>query len=133
MDDDEIEELIAALRSLLDANGFGWAREQAESVVDPRWHRRWLATALLNAAENVTVDLAEVELSMLDAFGYNDVRFERDDGAEPDGDFIAPDERRATMGGGERLRGTQRRGALQELAGMRHAFEMLRERLDGAD
>tara|TARA_R110002124_G_scaffold16882_7_gene71441 strand:- start:7886 stop:8287 length:402 start_codon:yes stop_codon:yes gene_type:complete len=133
MGDDEIEELIAAVSSLLDANGFGWAREQAEAGLDPRWHRRWLARALIDASESVTVDLAQAELDVLSTFGADDVHFKPDDGADPDGDAFVTSESTQVAKTIETLNGPERRETLQRLAGMRLEFQILREQLnDGA-
>lgn len=131
MDDEEIEQLIDKLRALLDEHGFGWAREQAEGALDPAWHRRRLARALIDAAEVVTVDLAEAEIAMLDRFGTDDIYFKPDDEAEPDGEVFVDDERTPTSVKIERLRGPQRRGILKNLASQRHVFQELRGQLDG--
>lgn len=132
MEDAEIEELIAELRSLLNTNGFGWAREEAESSVNPAWHPRWLARALLVAAESVTIDLADAELAMTQILG-TEVDFKLDDGAAPDGDeFVAHGSadfpHRSPV---DRLRGPQRRQTLENLTALRASFEELKERLDG--
>lgn len=131
MDDEEIEKIIGEFRTLLDEHGFGWAREQAEAALDQRWHRRRLARALIDVAETVTVDLAEAEIAMLDHFDVADIAFELDDGADPDGVVFVADERAAVSGKVDRLCGPQRREVLQDLAGRRYAFEMLRGQLDG--
>lgn len=131
MDDEEIEGLIAALRGMLDENGFSWARQQAEAALDPGWHRRWLARALLDAAENVTVDLAQVELAVLSGLGTDDVGLKPDDGADPDGDTFVPEERSEFTERIDIRRGPERRETLHRLAGMRDEFEMLRAQLNG--
>lgn len=132
MDDEEIEGLIAALQAMLDDNGFSWARQQAEAALDPGWHRRWFARALLDAAENVTVDLAQVELAVLSGLGTDDVNFKPDDGADPDGDTFLPEERSEFAERIDMLRGPERRETLQRLARMRDEFRMLRAQLNGA-
>lgn len=131
MEDEEVEELVSQLREMMDANGFAWAREEAEAVVEPHWQRRWLARALLDAAQSVTVDLAEAELSMFKTFDA-EVEFEPDDGAAPDGDVLAADseDARQAVDKPERLRGQQRRQAVEQLAGLRAHFDELRGRLD---
>lgn len=132
MEEGEVEELISQLREMMDANGFAWAREEAEAAVEPHWQRRWLARALLDAAQSVTVDLAEVELSMFDTFDA-EVEFERDDGAAPDGEVVAADleDARQATDQPERLRGQRRRETVETLAGLRRYFDELRGRLDG--
>lgn len=132
MEDEEVEELITELRALLDINGFGWAREEAESSVDSAWHPRRLARALVVAAEAVTIDLAEAELAMTRIFG-TEVDFKPDEGADPDGDALVADgpdgfPHRAPV---DRLRGTERRQMLENLAVLRASFEELKVRLDG--
>jgi hypothetical protein len=130
MDDDEIEQLIAELRILLNTNGFGWAREQAEAALDPSWHRRWLARALVDAAENVTVYLARMELTVRDSFETEDISFEPDNDPDPDGYIFGPDERSlASEEEVDRLRDPQRREALEELVGNRDVFKQLRDQL----
>jgi hypothetical protein len=132
MDDEEVEELISQLREMMDAKGFAWARDEAEAVVEPHWQRRWLARALLDAAQSVTVDLAEAELSMFKTFDA-EVEFEPDDGAAPDGDVLVADSEdvRQAVGQPERLRGQQRRHTVEQLAKLRGHFDELRGRLDG--
>ncbi len=132
MEDEEVEELISQLREMMDANGFAWARDEAEAVVEPHWQRRWLARALLQAAQSVTVDLAEAELSMFNTFEA-EVEFEPDDTAAPDGDVLATDvgDARQTVDQPKRLRGQQRRQMAEQLAGLRGYFGELRGRLDG--
>lgn len=132
MEEGEVEELISQLREMMDANGFAWAREEAEVAVEPHWQRRWLARALLDAAQSVTVDLAEAELSMFKTFDA-EVQFERDDGAVPDGEIVAADleDARQATDQLERLSGQQRRQTVEKLADLRGYFDELRERLDG--
>jgi hypothetical protein len=132
VDKDEIEDLINQLRELLDANGFGWVREQAEASVDPSWHPRWLALALIGASEAVTVDLAKAELFTTEILG-GEAEFKPDDGADQDdasseGDDVANVPRRAAI---DRLRGPQRREAVQALAGLSGTFNELRALLNG--
>lgn len=131
MDDEEIEKTIIELRNLLDDHGFGWAREQAEATFDPGWNRRWLAHALIDAAETVTVDLAEAETVMLDLFGTDEVSFKHDEDADSEMAAFVVDGSDAVDGKGDRLRGPQRREALKDLIGKRYAFQMLKARLDG--
>jgi hypothetical protein len=132
MEDEEVEELISQLRNMMDSNGFAWARDEAEAIVEPHWERRWLARALLDAAQSVTVDLAEAELSTFKTFDA-EVEFEPDDGAAPDGDVLAADSEvaRQAVDQPERLRGQQRRQTVEQLAGLRGYLNELRGRLDG--
>ena len=132
MDDEEIEVWIGVLRGMLDENGFSWARQQAEAALHPGWHRRWLARALLDAAENITVDLAQVELAVSSGLGTDDFGFKPDDGADPDGDAFVPEQRSEFTERIDMLRGPERRETLHRLAGMRDEFEMLRALLNGA-
>ena len=128
MDEDEIEGLTTELRTLLDENGFGWMRQQGEAALDPSWHPRWLALALLDAAENVTVDLANAELAIMDAFGTDEIRFEPGEAEDFDSEITGMGERSATTEQAlEQLHGPQRRGTLEELADTREAFQRLRE------
>lgn len=131
MEDQEVEQLIAELRILLDTNGFGWAREEAESSLDPAWPSRWLARALIVAAETVTVDLALAELAMIKTFD-TEVEFKPDDTAGPDGDTFVVDGSAAfaQRPPPDRLRGPQRRQALEGVASVRRSFEELKARLD---
>lgn len=132
MEEEEVEELISQLREMMDANGFAWAREEAEVAVEPHWQRRWLARALLDAAQSMTVDLADAERSMIQALDA-EVEFEPDDGAAPDGEVVAADleDVSRTTDRPERLRGQQRRQTIESLAGLRGYFDELRGRLDG--
>lgn len=132
MEELEIEDLIAQLRALLDANGFDWARAEAEASVDPTWHPRWLANALIVAAEDVTVNLARAELAMIATFG-GEVEFKPDEGAAPDDDGFNTDGaadylRRATV---DRLRGIERFEMLDHLSALQASFQELKGRLDG--
>lgn len=132
MEEGEVEELISQLREMMDANGFDWARQEAEAAVEPHWQRSWLARALLDAAQSATIDLAEAELSMFETFRI-EVEFERDDDAAPDGEVVAADleDARQATDQSERLRGQRRRQTVEKLAGLRGSFDELRERLDG--
>ncbi len=133
MEDQEIDGLIAVLRAMMARNGFGWAADEAEAGLYATAGRRARARALIDAAEGVTVDLAEVEIRMLDRLGAEEVLFKPDpdagDGERPsgpleeDGDFA--------LGDRDRLRGQRRRAALAQLASQRAMFEELRGRLDG--
>ncbi|MBX9717574.1 MAG: hypothetical protein K2X36_01870 [Microbacteriaceae bacterium] len=132
MEDGEVEELISQLREMMNAHGFAWARGEAEAAVEPHWQRIWLARALLDAAQSVTVDLAQAELSMLETFDA-EVEFELDDNSALDGDVLAADVVGAQQATDqpERLGGPQRRRTIEELARLHGYFDELRGRLDG--
>jgi hypothetical protein len=127
MDDREIDALIAELRRMLDEDGFGWAREQAEGALPPATPPRSMALALIAAAESVTVDLARSELAMLDSFGTEEIHFRPDLGADPDGDGPVP------PAPSDRLRGAERQAALRILAEQGEAFARLRRQVDERD
>lgn len=129
MDEEEIEILIDKFRNLLNSHGFGWACEQAEAAHRPLQDRRALALSLLNAAETVTVHLAEMEISMLDTFG-GEVNFEADDKGYPDPEEIkAPEssDQRRTF---DRMPSIRRREFLNELVRKRATFQKLRNLID---
>lgn len=131
MEELEIEELIGQLRALFDDNGFNWARAEAEASVDPTWHPRWLAHALIVAAEDVTVNLARTELAMIATFG-REVEFKPDEAANPgnDGfntDGVADYSRGAMVG---RLREDERVMMLGNLSELQASFQELKGRLD---
>lgn len=129
MENEEIERLIADLRSMMNGLGFAWAAIEAEETLYPTVAPRTRALALIAAAEGVTVDLAEVELRALDIFGADSIEFEPDDADEQEGgaDRLQPDPREE----GEAGRVVQRRSALVELAAQRSAFDALRRRING--
>jgi hypothetical protein len=129
MDDEEIEQIIAKFRNLLNSHGFGWAREQAEATHDTTRDRCELAHSLLNAAETVTVHLAEMELSMLGAF-RGEVDFEADGKGYLDADEIEAPESSEERRKFDRVRGSQRRELLNELSEKRAAFQKLRDLID---
>jgi hypothetical protein len=134
MDEEEIERLIADLRTMLIVRGFGWAAAQAEMGVFSDANRYWVAQALIDAAESVTVDLAEVEIRMLDRLEVEDVEFKPDDDDDSDSDIgsVPPrhESRDDPLGLTENLRGEERRAVLQDLATRRSVFIELRRLLD---
>lgn len=139
MEDEEVERLIAELRETLRQTGFGWAAEQAEAALPPDANARIIAHALVNAAENVTVDLAQVEIASVRQLGVEEIVFKVDPGADGggtesdgDGDGRVLDRPRATaVAEGNWLRGQQRRATLEVMAGYAQEFAALRKRLNG--
>jgi hypothetical protein len=136
MSDEEIDDLIAKLQAMLNRNGFGYAAEEAEDGLYATVGRRARALALIDAAEGVTVDLADMELRVLDRLEAEELVFAPDlddefgesvraQGAGDVGDLES--------GGADRLRGPQRRAFVTELAASRGVFRDLRRRLDGED
>lgn len=85
----------------------------------------------IDAAETVTVDLAEVELSILDAFDIDDLDFKTDEGADSGDDGIATFESATVSRQADRLRGAQRREVLTKQSRGRDAFQKLRDQLNG--
>jgi hypothetical protein len=136
MSDDEIDELIERLRAMLIRAGFGSTVEEAEHGLYPTAGRRARALALIDAAEGVTVDLADIELRVLDRLGAEEVVFRRDNEDQVDdpsrvsGTGDAAD---TAAYGEDRLRGPQRRGFLTQIAARRGVFRELRRRLDGEE
>ena len=136
MSDEEIDDLVAKLRAMLNRNGFGYAAEEAEDGLYATVGHRARALALINAAEGVTVDLADMELRVLDHLEAEELVFGPDDEdqsvdpvrAQDVGDGVD-----AGPGGADRLRGPQRRAFVTELAASRGVFRDLRRRLDGED
>lgn len=133
MSDDEIERLVAELRTMLVQNGFGWAAEQAEQCLPPEASPAYLARALIQAAESVTVDLADAEITMLKVLGVGDVDFKPDLDSTVDGGGAVQRRDGFSLAGIERLHGSQRLMALEDLAGQREAFDKLRAGFDGID
>lgn len=134
MEDDEIERLIAELREMLHQAGFGWAEEQAQAALSPASPAHIVAHALIDAAETVTVDLAQAEIASLRELRVEEIVFRVDpdaDGDSYDGERIV-DELKAIIGdGGSWLRGQERRAALEVMSGYAHVFAELRVRLNG--
>lgn len=139
MEDEEVERLIAELREALRQTGFGWAAEQAEAALPADAPARIVAHALVNAAETVTVDLAQAEIASVRQLGVEEIVFKVDPGADgggfdADGDIDgrALDGSRATAADeGIGLRGQQRRAALEVMPDYARDFAILRERLNG--
>lgn len=113
-------------------NGFGWVVDEAEAELYPSVALRTRALVLIDAAESATVELAEVELRMLDVLEVEGVDFEPDEEDLSDGDVLvgqaSVDE---AIPGADQFRGAQRRVKLEQLAEQRFAFEALRRRLNG--
>lgn len=133
MDDEEIEQLIADLRELLFRKGFGWAAVEAEASFNSMVAPRTRALALITAAEIVTVDLADIELSIGDSFFGRGIHFEPDDMDRPDDEeALSLRDRKAFDVESYLSSGPERRRALSELAAHRQVFDLLRSHLDGA-
>lgn len=130
MDEEEVEKLTVELRTLLDGQGFGWARQQAESALEGAWDLRTLARALIAASEAVTIDLAEAELAMFASFGADGVEFKADESTDPEGARLAPPASATTFGQFDPLGGSERRAVLEEQADRRDAFKKLKDQLD---
>lgn len=134
MEEEEIERHTAALRELLIRNGFDWAVMEAEDALYPTVAPRTRLLALIDAAEGVTIDLAEIEIRTLDFFEAEDLQFKPDEEDQADTDIPRKGADAALYSSDADLpRGAQRRALLVELAGRRSAFDMLRRHLDGLD
>lgn len=137
MDKDEIERLIADLRAMMIETGFRWALEQAEFSLEPAADLVARAIALIDAAEGVTVDLAEAELRTLDGLRVEDIQLKPDDDDGLEGEFngdevaVTQVARRASFADADGPRGLQRRAVLQNLVARRAMFENLRRSLGG--
>lgn len=132
MDDEQIEQLITDLRQLLFRKGFAWAAIEAEDSLYSMVALRTRALALINAAESVTVDLADAELAADYVFGGGGIRFEPDETERPDDEEpLSPRDREALDVGPLPPSGPQRREVLVELAAHREVFAALRRHLDG--
>lgn len=126
--------LIADLRAMMARNGFGWAAGEAEAGLYASAGRRARVRALIDAAEGVTVDLAEIEIRTLDRLEAEEIVFKPDPDAgdgERSSDPLEDDE--VARGDPDRLRGQRRRAVLVELASQREVFQQLRGRLDGGE
>jgi hypothetical protein len=139
VNEEEIDRLIVELRALLRETGFAWAGEQAEAALSSDSSSYWIARALIDAAEAVTAELAGIEAAATRVLGVDEIIFKRDpdvdgDGGDEAGDGdrgVAPGSIAEVPDGGDRLRGPQRRAAIQTMAGYSSAFAELRGRLDG--
>ena len=132
MENEEILQLITELRRKLVDNGFGWVVDEAEAELYATVELRTRALALIDAAESVTVNIADVELRTLDVLDVENVDFQRDEVDPTEGD-VGMEQPFAVeiISGTDGLRGAQRREALELLAEQRLAFTSLRRRLDG--
>lgn len=132
MDDEDIRQLIAKLRTMLLANGFGWLVDEVEAELYPTVAPRTRALALIDAAEGVTVDLADAELRTLEILEVESIEFKPDEEDQPDRDVPAGQASRGDASADdELLHGAERRAKLERLAEQRFAFRALRRRLDG--
>ncbi|HUD92204.1 hypothetical protein [Sphingobium sp.] len=131
MDEEEVEGLIAELRAMLRGMGFDWAAEQAEAGIHPATASRAVARALIDAAEAVTVDLAQAELATMQLLKVDEIVFMP--GPDADGDARDLVETKESIGldQNDRVRGQQRRAALDIVSGYAPTFAALRGRLDG--
>jgi hypothetical protein len=79
MDDEETVRFVADLKTLLSDNGFEWAIQEAEAgVAEQQRGQRSHAVALLNAAESLTIDLAQAEAAIYDTLNVERVVFLQD-------------------------------------------------------
>lgn len=139
MEDEDVERLIAELRESLRQTGFGWAAEQAEAALPPDAPARIVARVLVDAAETVTVDLAQAEIAALRQLGVEEIVFKVDPGADEGGGEADRDANGRVLGGARAapfdednsLRGQQRRAALEVMPDYARVFAELRERLNG--
>lgn len=134
MEDDEVERLIAELREMLRKKGFGWAEEQALAALQPASPAHMVAHALIDAAETVTVDLAQAEIASLREIGVEDIVFEVDPDADGDSDGsgrVLDESKTISVDEGNWLRGQERKAALEVMSGYAHVFAELRVRLNG--
>jgi hypothetical protein len=132
MEDKDIDQLIVEVRGMLIESGFGWAVEQAETGLFPGADGYWTARSLIDAAEAVSIELAETEIWTMDRLGVEDVDFKPDVNDNDFGDVPAgvTGFRESILEQVDRPRGPQRRAVLEDLAGARSVFEDLRRRLD---
>lgn len=121
MDEEEIERLIADLRELLEKHGFAWLIEEATAGGLEERSRSQVAHALIDAAEGVTVDLAQAELAALKGLRVEEIIFKPDEA-----EFTA-----ALEGDRYRVRGEERRAALERQSVLAETFAQLRGQLDG--
>lgn len=143
MEDEEVQRLVYELRASLRETGFGWAVEQAEASLSADAPSRIVAHVLIDAAEAVTVELAQAELATIKRLGVEEIVFMTDPGADsgPEGadegnggDYGRPIymvETGVPAADGDRLRGQQRRAALDSMPTYSATFAELRERLRG--
>lgn len=133
MDEEEIIRLISELRSMLQDMGFGWAAEQAEANLPRAAAIREVARALIDAAEAVTVDLAQAELYSMRLLKVDEIVFMPDSDADADveGRDLVVIKENIGLDEIDRVRGPQRRATLDLMPGYEPAFKALRERLDG--
>ena len=143
MEDEEVQRLVDERRASLRETGFGWAAEQAEALLSADAPSRIVAHALIDAAEAVTVELAQAELATIRRLGVEEIVFKIDPGAdsgpegtdeENGGDYGRPiymAETGVPAADGDRLRGQQRRAAGDSMRADCAAVGKLRDRLRG--
>jgi hypothetical protein len=133
MGETEIERLIADLREMLARQGFGWAVDEAEEELYIGVASRTRALALIEAAEGVTVDLADIEVRLINEFVSENIKFNSDQ-ADPETDAGTDQARvRQSLSEKDELQGPTRTTVLLDLASHRETFLSLRRRLDGFD
>lgn len=129
MSDEEIDELIGTLRAMLVGAGFGWVVEQAQAGLLPGAERIHVARSLIDAAEAVTVELADAEIRTLEVLDVGSVDFQPD--VEGDGAIEAGRDGPDGYDPADHVSGDRRRGVLREVVNQRSAFAELRRGLDG--
>ena len=141
---DEVEEgrILAELRAMLQETGFSWIAEQAEAALWPGSSDRAIVLALIDAAEAVTVDLAQAELDTMRLLEVDEIVFESDPDPDPDPDpdgdggdgrHFEPTQARKDLDDNVRIREDLRRTTLSGMSQYMKVFEELRVRLDGLD
>lgn len=136
MDEEDIRSLIIMLRAMMAEAGFGWAVDQAEACLPIDASLHWRARALIDAAEAVTVGLAEAEISAQQSLGVGEITFTPDVGGAIDGDGVGDDAgprlgpRVLVDEGADDQTGRQRTSVLTDLAGQHATFRELRNLLD---
>lgn len=127
MDEEGIGRLIAELRDMMMDNGFGWAAEQAEAGLPPRPRLYLVALALIDAAEAVTVKLAQAEIAAIKRLDVEQMDFMPDPEGEEARTARVELEDAITV---DDLRGADRRELLVSLSNTGAAFEELRRQLN---
>lgn len=131
MNEGEIERLIAELRAMLRETGFGWAAEQSEAAMWPATSNRAVAHALIDAAEAVTVDLAQAELAAIRLLKVDEIVFKPDPDSDGDGRSLKDDTASIGRDDSDRLSGEHRRATLDAMPEYAPMFAELRKHLDG--
>jgi hypothetical protein len=134
VEDDEVERLIAELREMLRKTGFGWAEEQAQAALPPASPAHIVAQALIDAAETVTVDLAQAEIASLLELEVDEIVFKVDLDADGDSDGsgrVLDESKAMSVDEGNWLRGQERKAALGVMSRYADVFAQLRVWLNG--